>query len=478
MSLSRRHLLSAAATGAAFAGFSRFAEAQGVTPAGEAYVNEVTGYGPLKADAAGVFDLPDGFSYRVIQRAGEAMSDGLLVPHKLDGMGCFPLDRDRVILVRNQELRPSELHLGPYGKDAALRSKVDRARVYDSNQDGMALSGGTTTVVYDLKKRQVESSYLSLAGSSTNCSGGITPWGSWLTCEEIVRSAGPGVDRQTLEQSHGWVFEVPSRLKGLAPPVPITGMGRFKHEAVCIDPRTGIAYLTEDEGDGRGLFYRFLPNDRTNLVRGGRLQALGFKDGDDSRNWTNTDWAAGSWKDAVWIDLDGVDNPNNDLRDRGHAKGAAWFARGEGIFFGEGELYFTCTSGGPGRLGQILRYKPSRFEGDARESGEPGRLQLFVEPIDNRVMAMADNLAIAPWGHLVVCEDKVERGGVNFLRGVTPDGKVYALGKLVRDSTLGPAPTTELAGVCFSPDGETMFFNAYWPGATFAVTGPWKRFKV
>src|SRR3990167_894601 len=293
MTLSRRHLLSAAATGAAFAGFSRFATAQAVAPAGDNYVNQVTGYGPLKADPAGVFDLPEGFSYTVVQRAGDVMSDGLLTPHKLDGMGCFALDRDRVILVRNQELKPTELDVGPYGKDKALRGKVDRALVYDRNQDDWALSGGTTTLVYDLRSRRVERSHLSLAGTSTNCAGGITPWGSWLSCEEIVRSPGPHADGQTLGKSHGWVFEVPSGLRGVAPPVPLAAMGRFKHEAVCIDPRTGVAYLTEDETDGRGLFYRFLPNDRTSLAKGGRLQALGFKDGDDSRNWTDKAWSQG-----------------------------------------------------------------------------------------------------------------------------------------------------------------------------------------
>lgn len=265
--------------------------------------------------------MPEGFSYTVVQRAGDLMSDGLVTPHKLDGMGCFPLDRDRVVLVRNQELKATELDLGAYGKNADLRGKVDQALVYDRNQDGLALSGGTTTVVYDLRKRRVESSYLSLAGSSTNCAGGVTPWGSWLTCEEVLRSAGPHADGQTLGKSHGWVFEVPSRQKGLAQPVPIAGMGRFKHEAVCIDPRTGIAYLTEDETDGRGLFYRFLPNDRLAPAKGGRLQALGFRDAGDSRNWSGIDWAPGAWRDAVWIDLDGVDNPDGGLRDRGHAKG-------------------------------------------------------------------------------------------------------------------------------------------------------------
>lgn len=478
MTLSRRHLLSAAATGAAFVGFSRFAAAQAGSGAGATYVNQVEGYGPLVPDPRGLFDLPADFSYTVVQSAGDLMSDGLRTPHKLDGMGCFALDRDRVILVRNQELKPTELDLGPYGKDPALRRTVDPARVYDRNQDGLALSGGTTTLVYNLKSRRLERSHLSLAGSSTNCAGGITPWGSWLTCEEIVRSAGPHADGQTLGQSHGWVFEVPSRGKGLAEPIPLRGMGRFKHEAVCIDPRTGIAYMTEDETDGRGLFYRFLPNDRRRLSKGGRLQALGFKDGSDSRNWTDRSWGPGDVRDAVWIDLDGVDNPDGDLRDRGHAKGAAWFARGEGIFFGKGELYFTCTSGGPGRLGQILRYMPSRFEGDAREAGEPGKLQLFLESTDNRVMSMCDNLAVAPWGHLMVCEDKVEPAGVNFLRGVTPDGKVYAMGKLVRGPGEGPLPTTELAGVCFSPDGTTMFVNAYYPGKTLAITGPWGRLRT
>jgi secreted PhoX family phosphatase len=291
-----------------------------------------------------------------------------------------------------------------------------------------------------------------------------------------VRSAGPNADGHTLGRSHGWVFEVPSARKGLTTAVPIAGMGRFKHEAVCIDPRTGIAYLTEDEVDGRCLFYRFLPKDRRVLGKGGRLQALGFRDRGDSRNWLQTDWTVGQWRDAVWIDLDGVDNPHADLRDRGQANGAAWFARGEGIVFGDRELYFTCTSGGPKRLGQILRYQPSRFEGDPREAHEPGRLQLFVEPSDERTMKMCDNLVVSPSGHLVVCEDKSRSDVVDYLRGVTPSGKVYSIGRL--GSATGSSLTTELAGVCFSPDGSTLFVNSYWPGTTLAITGPWARFKA
>ncbi|WP_293678819.1 alkaline phosphatase PhoX [uncultured Phenylobacterium sp.] len=471
MLLSRRRLLSAA-TGVALVGLSRLAQAGDLSPDG--YLNEVAGYGPLKPDPARLFDLPDGFAYTVVSRAGDPMDDGLVTPRKMDGMGCFALDGERVALVRNHELSPRDIEFSAFGEGHALAGKVDATRVYDRNQDGRFLPGGTTTLIYDVGRKRLESSYLSLAGTSTNCAGGITPWGSWLSCEEVLRGPGPHADGHDVGKLHGWVFETPSGHRGLAAPTPITGMGRFKHEAVAIDPRTGIAYLTEDEVDGRCLFYRYLPDDRRALVKGGRLQALGFRDGGDSRNWTGTDWAADQWRETTWIDLDGVENPGADLRHRGHAKGAAWFARGEGIVFGDGELYFTCTSGGPGRLGQVLRYRPSRFEGDPREATEPGRLQLFLQPTDPRVMKMCDNLVIAPNGHLVICEDKTLADGANYLRGVTPEGKVYAMGRLV---VAEGVPATELAGACFSPDGTTLFVNSYWPGFTLAITGPWDRFR-
>lgn len=482
--LSRRSLMTAA-TGAAFAGLARRAEAQ-VRPGrdvsraeieSDRYRSEVYGYGPLKADPAGLFDLPEGFTYTVLARAGEPMADGLITPHKFDGMGCFGLDGDRVALVRNHELKLDDRDIGAFGKGQVLLDRVDGSRIYDTGRGAGVFTGGTVNLVYDLRKRQLVSQHLSLAGTSTNCAGGITPWGSWLTCEEIVLSAGDKAAR-----SHGWVFETPSKLATLAEPTPIEGLGRFRHEAVCVDPGSGIVYLTEDEGDGHGLFYRFLPNDRTNLHAGGRLQALAFKDAPedgDARNWTDSPkWSVGQWRETLWIDLNGVDNPNADLRHRGHAKGAAWFARGEGIHFGDGELYFCCTSGGEEFLGQIMRYQPSRFEGQAGETDEPGRLQLFVQPTDRTVLQMCDNLCIAPWGHLVVCEDKAADKGVNYLKAVTPDGKVYTLGRQAQSGLSDVGANSELAGSCFSPDGTTLFVNVYWPGMTIAITGPWSRFRV
>lgn len=467
MSVSRRNFLALAATSVAFGGLSQ-ALAQG--GGGVAYRNQVTGYGDLKPDPAGLFDLPEGFAYRVVSEAGQPMDDGLITPDRMDGMGCFPAGRGRVALVRNHEVYPANLPHSAFGADGALSGRVPADKAFD-RVGGHPMAGGTTTVIWDVRRRRLVSQHLSLAGTIINCAGGVTPRGTWLTCEENTLKAG----MQGAARDHGWVFEVPADAKGLVDPVPITGMGRFRHEAAVTDPRTGIVYLTEDTSDG--LLYRYLPNHRDRLLAGGRLQALGVKErGRDLRNWTDRAWGQGDWVDAVWVDLDEVESPDDDLRVRGHARGGAQLARGEGLFFGRGELFVSCTSAGANKLGHILRYVPSRFEGRPGEAGEPGRLQLFLEPESPDVMNMADNVAVAPWGHLIVCEDKGL--GQNQLKAVTPQGKVYTVGRNAMAAPRGAPVNTELAGACFSPDGSTLFLNLYWPGKTLAITGPWSRLKT
>jgi uncharacterized protein len=449
--LNRRHF-AFGLTSTAFAGLALSACA----PRPARLAPSAAGYGPLQPDPAGLLDLPAGFGYRVISSLGEPMSDGLAVPDRADGMGAFALDRNRVILVRNHELSP------PHRSVGALRG-ARPARLlpaYDQS-GGQPHPGGTTTLVYNLRSGRVERQHLSLLGTIRNCAGGVTPWGSWLSCEEDVSRAG---DHGGQAQDHGWVFEVPARATGLVRPEPLRALGRFNHEAAAIDPRTGIVYLTEDRDDS--LFYRFLPTARGRLAAGGRLQALALPGLPDSRNWSAASLPLQQGQSARWIDLDGVDSPEDDLRVRGHAAGATLFARGEGLWFGAGELYFTCTSGGAARLGQIMRYRPSRFEGQPAEAREPGRLDLFVESTDRDALHYGDNLVVAPNGHLIVCEDQPGERVDNHLRGVAPDGTLYPFARLRLN--------TELAGACFSPDGSTLFVNAFSPTRTLAITGPWR----
>src|SRR5690606_4888394 len=129
-------------------------------------------------------------------------------------------------------------------------------------------------------------------------------------------------------------------------PVPLTGMGRFNHEAVCVDPRTSIVYETEDRPDG--LIYRYIPYIKGQLSKGGKLQVLAIKGqkSRDTRNWPDLDtekFPIGKKLEVEWLDIDNVTSPDDDLRHRGFEKGAARFARGEGMWFGNNELFFACT---------------------------------------------------------------------------------------------------------------------------------------
>ena len=162
-----------------------------------------------------------------------------------------------------------------------------------------------------------------------------------------------------------------------------------------------------------------------------------------------------------WIDLDEPEAPADDLRLRAQRAGATLIARGEGIHMGEEELYFCSTSGGTKRLGQIFRLIPGR-------NGAADEIELFFESTSEQQFNYGDNLVVAPNGHLIVCEDQYTDVVDNHLRGITPDGRAYALGRLRLQ--------TEPAGACFSPDGKWMFVNAYSPTRTLAITGPWDRF--
>jgi secreted PhoX family phosphatase len=258
-----------------------------------------------------------------------------------------------------------------------------------------------------------------------------------------------------INKEHGYVFEVPAAATGPVDPVPLKAMGRFNHEAACVDPASGAVYMTEDREDA--LLYCYVPRVKGRLSEGGTLHALALEGIPDARNWNGTGFAPQSWQPVRWVMLDNVEAPDDDLRKRGAAAGATLFARGEGIHMGNGELYFCCTSGGAAKLGQIFRLRPQQAGQD--------RLQLFFESTSKEQFNYGDNLTVAPNGHLIVCEDQYTEVKENHLRGITPGGSAYPLALSRVD--------TEWAGACFSPDGKWLFVNLYRPARTVAITGPW-----
>jgi uncharacterized protein len=402
------------------------------------------GYGALQPDPNGLLDLPVGFQYRAFSRTGDIMSDGKPVPGDHDGMAAFPGAGGTTILVRNHELSPDEV----------TKPKVDAPaeKQYDT-----LCRGGTTTLIVG-RNRELIKDFASLAGTYRNCAGGSTPWGSWISCEENTSTPAdnkPGA-ATNVSKLHGYNFEVPSSAREPVNPIPLVAMGRFNHEAVAVDPKTGIVYQTEDREDS--LFYRFIPNFYGNLQAGGVLEALKIKNMPQAI--TKTNFPVGQPMAVEWVRIDDVNPVKDTVRVEGFAKGAAQFSRGEGIWYGNGELYFCCTDGGAAELGQVWRYVPDK----SRQSG--GTLELFVEPNNQNALDGPDNIVVSPLGDLFICEDGEAE---QFVVGITPQGELYDFARnAINDS--------EFAGACFSPDGRTMFVNIQDPGITFAIWGPWRKF--
>lgn len=412
-------------------------------PSGAQTVEGNAGFGSLCPDPDGILDLPEGFRYRVISQAGQRMDDGHRVPGAFDGMGAFQGPDNHVILVRNHELTPG----------ARLGTTAEGASVYDPR-----CKGGTTTLVVDPDLNRVQQ-FTSLAGTSRNCAGGPTPWQSWVSCEEITMT--PDLNQpnnpDNVDKPHGYNFEVPASASTAVVPEPLVAMGRFRHEAIAVDPRTGTVYQTEDQIDG--LFYRFIPNEREDLSIGGKLEALTIQD--VPLAITHSGFPVNQPVSVEWVPIEDVDPVNDTVRYEGQQKGAAIFSRGEGICYSDGHLYFTCTNGGDVPAGQVWKYTPHHSQPDTATSEESssGTLELLVQPNNPQILDYPDNIWMAPWGDLLLCEDGA---GEQFIIGVTPHGQLY---RFARNALNG----AEFAGICTVPGGTTLFLNIYSPGLTLAV---------
>jgi secreted PhoX family phosphatase len=411
----------------------------------------VPGFGPLVPDPAGILDLPAGFRYTAFSRVGtDLLDDGRPVPSAHDGMAAFPTPGGNVRLVRNHEGREPAATSAPIG---------DPARSYD--QRG---TGGTTTLEVEVGPdggRRVVRDHVSISGTHVNCAGGPTPWGSWLTCEETTEG-----EAQGRGEAHGYVFEVPAAANDEVDPVPFKAMGRFVHEAVAVDPRSGIIYETEDRATSG--FYRFIPDRPGRLGSGGRLQMLAIK---DRPNYdTATGQRVGKSLPVTWVDIDDPDPAaaeTNDLAvyEQGAAQGAASFSRLEGCWWGDGSVVFNATSGGDAELGQVWQYRPRGRSG--------GQLSLVFESPSAEVLDSPDNITVSPGGAALLCEDGDDG---NYVRGVTQRGRIF-------DFARNAVNDREFAGATFGPDGETLFLNIQGAtsgavgdlGMTFAIWGPFEE---
>ena len=427
-----------------------------------------------------ILALPNGFNYRVLSMTGDVMSDGSRVPAGHDGMAAFAGPRGATLLVRNHEIGTSVQADYAYPVAGGPRYSI-------------GAHGGTTTIVVG-RNREVRRHFVSLAGTHTNCAGGPTPWGSWLSCEETFSTTSNG----GVSTRHGYVFEVVADANGgVVTPVPLKAMGRFSHEAAAVDPMTGYVYETEDRSDS--CFYRFVPNTRRNLANGGELFAMRILAG--PQNTTNNPAFGGTTQgikvgESYGVDWVRVDRPDPDaertvaastgpndvaVRYQAQDRGAAIFYRGEGAWYGNGLVYFVATQAGPAAP-ENLPSPPGNGRGNGQvwaydPDAETVTLVVEAAPTGD-LLDEPDNITVTPFGDLLLCEDSSDDS--QHIVGVTAEGDLYHFAKNVllsdnSDPDLARFIGNEFAGACFSPDGHTLFVNIQTPGMTFAIWGPWHK---
>jgi uncharacterized protein len=468
--------------GAALIGGLALSNGLGFNFSGLAFGAEVVGpYGapqPTRDEATGLelIKLPPGFRYFSFGWTGDPMEEGIPTPALHDGNAVVRQLGRWLVVIRNHEVGPG--------------------RAFGSSVYSPGGGGGTTNLIFDLKLERFVSDFASLSGTIRNCAGGVTPWGTWFTCEETAPT--------TVSEGfpHGYVFEVgPSGAK--KQPEPIRALGRFSHEAIAVDPRTGIIYETEDgpsaSTDTGSGFYRFIPRKYGRAEDGGKLQMLkvhGQSNFDFLRLGNDGQVFSVEWVDIPDPDPD-VAGGEPSVFQQGFNAGGASFRRLEGIWYGGGKIFFDSTDGGPvtestSGEGQIFEYDP-RHE----------TLKIIFASQDPRVLENPDNLVVAPDGSLIFCEDnagntRVGGTGPFFNEGerlviLQRDGDIFnfafnnvnftssGFGSYTRPQSgtvfSSDYRQNEWAGATFSPDGKWLFVNIQTPGITFAITGPWVWLK-
>jgi uncharacterized protein len=421
---------------------------------------------PISDETTGLplLQLPEGFKYWSFGWTGDVMSDGIATPGAHDGMAVVASDANRLVLVRNHEQgsRTAGSFLGAKG-------------TYDP-----LCNGGNSNLVFAPQQKKWLSSWATLSGTIRNCAGGPTPWNTWISCEETSDGPHNGASKQ-----HGYCFDVPA--SGLASAVALTDMGCFSHEAVAVDPVTGIIYETEDSTPSG--FYRFVPNTPARPALGGKLQMMKLKTPTNATFTylgttysffdTGLGYAGGTTWDVEWVDIAEPNKPfvtgasYGGVVAQGLAQRASSLRRGEGCWYGNGVIYVCSTSGGAAGNGQIFAYDPRRET-----------FSLVFESGGNSDVDNPDNIAWSPRGSLILCEDG--DASPQTLRGLTLDGTIFPFcHNNVNFSASGTGSYTRPSGRVFTGDqrgsefagatfhNEWLFVNIQTPGITFAITGPW-----
>ncbi len=312
-------------------------------------------------------------------------------------------------------------HSAPDG--GATFATPDGGWIYVSNSEMGNRNGGAGALRFDAAGQLIDS-YSILDNTSDNCAGGLTPWDTWLSCEET---------------DNGNVWEC-DPFGGFIP-VRLPALGVFNHEAAAVDPVTGVVYLSEDKLDSG--FYRFIANA---MIPGGlpdlssgTLQVLEIINGVEGP--------------VRWHD---VPDPSANMQEtRYQVAETSRFNRGEGLWFDSAFVYLATTGDN-----RIWAYDVQNEEISVLYDDN-----FFASPILQGV----DNLTVSPRGDVIVAEDN----GDMQLVAITPSGEVLPIMQILGQDN------SEITGPAFDPSYSRLYFSSQrgmsgqsGGGITFEVQGP------
>lgn len=333
-----------------------------------------------------------------------AQLPGALLPPDANGLRLPPGFKSRVIARSSKPVSDSSYIWHGARDDGACYAAPDGGWIYVSNSEVKVIDGGGGGVgaVRFNAQGDIVDAYSILSGTDNNCAGGRTPWQTWLSCEEVER---------------GLVYECDPF--GQKEAMAIPALGRFKHEAVAVDPVNSHLYLTEDEEDG--VFYRFIPAAPLPDLTNGTLQVAQLV-------------SSSGTTQIVWHDV--PDPSAAQIPTRHQVAAATPFNGGEGIAWHDGIVYFTTK--GDNRVWR-LEATTSRIGVlyDANGRGEA--------PLTG-----VDNVTITASGDVLVAED----GGDMQIVLITPAGVAVPIVQVTGQDL------SEICGPAFDPSFQRLYFSS------------------